>query len=604
MAASNVIRELLIRLGVTIDPNSKSAAKDLEKQLDTLKEQVSDLASLTLDLGKGLAALLLGAATAAGVLAVETGKDAEAIERQARALNLSRREYQEVLAVFESFGADAGEVADVFQQINDKAIEALAGSEGAVMEFGLLGITADQLRGKRPHEIFELIAEGSANATDRMKSIAGVSKLLGEDSAKKMAPALALGAAEIRRLRHEAGELGLVMDDQALRTAKAAQVEWRKLTAMGRGLRHELGVALAPAVTRVFRAMTEWIRANRELLSQRIEFWVRQATRLVEGLHAAVQLVGGWDVVLANVAVGVGMLTLIANLDRVEKLLAAIRMGIAALQVVAAPALAAITVPLLPLAFLLAGFLFFLTMAGLAVQDFITYWRGGQSVLGDNLKLIGGLVRALRDGAVAAAKWGRDTGVGLWRSLLRAVPALRAVRDLVVELGRAFGDGIEILKRYAMAVIEAFGPSLKRAIKVVTDPLLEYFEDLKEVFRQVVRSVEIRLKYMIDMAIFRLKQLQVAWEELNESVARPIRELTAKLSQERGGQTMSNAMSAGRLQGQLAHGASGQVDRLQGGVGAAVNQTNNFFGPHGDDPGQLMGAAIRHAGVSVAGGRR
>lgn len=550
-SGANVIRELLIRLGVVVDPQSKDDAKQLEKQLDTIKDQVSSLASMTLELGKGLAALLVGAAVGAGVLAVETGKDAEAIERQARALNLTRKEYQEILTVFESFGADAGEVADVFQQINDKAIEALTGSQGAVQEFALLGITTQQLKGRRPHEIFELIADGSAKATDKMKSMAGVSKLLGEDSAKKMAPALALGAAGIRDMRTQAHELGLVMDDDALRTAKAAQVEWRKLTMVGRGLRHELGVALAPVVTKVFKGMLEWIRANRELLSQRIEFWVRQVTRLLEGLNTILGSFGGWEVVLMNVAAGTGMLLLLANLDKVEKLLDAVRLAFLAVEAVATPALVAIGIPFLPLLALLGGFVFFLGLAALAVQDFITFWRGGQSVLGDNLD-----------------------------ALEQMVPAFKAVR----ELGRALIDQFQFawvwVKRYAVAITEGLTPAFE-LLKNVLEPIVGRFKDLNEL-----------------------------WQKLNKLAANPISDFAAGVRRWTADKNLGNQHSTGVLRNHLAN----QLDRQVGAskqVGAAVDQALpsvvqniDFHGPHGDSASTIMGTAIRHAGVAVGGGRR
>lgn len=548
MAKSNIIRDLFVQLGVKVDPGSKKEVKAYEKAIEKVKDQLEDLAGWTLKAAVGLTGFLVAAGTAAGLLAVQTGSQAEAIERQARALNLTRKEYQETLHVFGTFGADAGEIADVFAQITEKAVDAAAGQQEAVQAFGYLGIKISELKGKRPIELFERLADGISKTADRAEALAGASKLLGEDSAKKLLPVLVQGAGAIRALRREANELGIVMDDRALATAKQAAVEFRRLKNVAGGLKNELGVALAPAVAAVLRGVTDWIRANRELLSQRIEDGIRTITRAILALDAAVKLLGGWDVAFVQVATGAGILLLLANLSTVEKVLGAINLAFAALRVAGLTVAGSLGVAFSPLILGLAALAAGLVLVGLAVDDFLTFWRGGTSVLGSNLDLIESMI-----------------------------PAFGAVRDLFSALVDLLLASIGNFDKISKAITEGLAPAFS-ALQLVLGPVLGTLSGI--------------------------------WELINKIAAAPIEGLTNFVRTLTLQTDLAGNLSAERIQTAAAGAVAGALP-IAANAGQSIDQSVRsvnmnavFHGPNADTVETALSSAMRRAQVSIAGGTR
>jgi hypothetical protein len=303
-------------------------------------------------------------------------------------------------------------------------VKARAGSKGSAQAFAELGIHTRELRTLNPAQLLDRVADGARGAGDRTKALAALSSLLGARVAQRLAPALLSGAKGMGELRKEAHELGLVMSDQQLRvTAEAAQ-QWRLLNGRGRGLANELAADLAPLVIDVLRGILGWVRANRELLSQRVEAFVRQLTRALEGLNTAVQAIGGWGVVLINVATGAGMIYLLLNLDRVLKLLRSIRVATELAGIAAEPvlegigaALAAAGIEVAPLLAALAALAAVIVLAGLGLDDFITFLRGGKSVLGDGLDTDPALRARVRRGP-RPVPGDRRLGGSAWRSVV------------------------------------------------------------------------------------------------------------------------------------------------------------------------------------------
>lgn len=553
---ANILRDLFVRLGINVNPKNKRDLREFDKKVEEVKGHLEDVASAAITAAKWLGGLAVAGVAAATGLAVSTGQTATQIERQARALQLTRAEYQEVLAVFERFDGDASDVADALGTITDRTQDVLDGTQSVVDDFALIGLGVDQLRGKRPIELLETFADAVAGASDRNKALTAVVRILGDDLGAKITPALLDGAAGLRAMRMEAHELGLVMSDEQLRASKEAAEQWRKLTAVGRGLRNELGAALGPSVVRLVRGTLDWVRANRAWLSLRIEHGVRAVTTAVEAANAAVQLVGGWGVILANVATGAGMLLLLANLGKVEKALGAIRVVFAIVQTLFAASGLTLAAPFLPVLAVLGGLTFFVGLLGLAIQDLWVFWNGGKSVLGDNLDAIE-----------------------------RVIPAFGAVRDLVGALAEAFIQAGYSVIGYARALRNGLRPALA-LIDVVLAPFVRRLERLWEI-----------------------------WQGLNKLPAKVLGRLASDIRASTDARASSSALGAMQLQSSLSGSVSRQVDRaalgvqqldraLPGGPSTTINQSNTFLGGQGWEVDDALASASRKARASVAGGRR
>jgi hypothetical protein len=556
VAKPNVIRDLFVQLGIVIKPGSKKDLDKFDKQIEATKQGLEDLASLALRVGAAVVGAGIALATAAGIVAVQTGEQAEAIERQARALGLTRKEYQELLFVFQSFGASDQDMADTLLQINDAAQRAIGGSKEMTENFQAVGVSMADLKGKDPGELFELMADSLSTATDKAKAMSVMSQLLGEESGRKLGPALMEGGDAIRAMRMEASALGVVMRDDQLRVAKQVSVEWRRLKMVAKGLRNELGVALAPMVTKVFRGMFEWVRANRELLSQRITDWVHRLEAAIAFLNASVRLIGGWDQVFMAVATGTGLLLFLANLSKILDTIEAIRLVLPVLRAGAVAAGAAIGAPFIPVAIVVAGLLGALILLGLAVDDVVTHFRGGQSVLGGWLDII--------DAAIPA--------FGVWR-------------DMWWSVAMAFLQGFTNLGMFIGALLEGLKPALE-LVNIVLDPLLAGMQALLDL-----------------------------WLRLNALASAPMQWATTQLQSYTAASGNNAGVMAGQIQRQVAGSVQSQVDdaRLRSAValaGATNNVTQsqqiqfNGFGASAHDVQRAMESENRKAAVAVREGVR
>lgn len=555
MAASAVLREILVRLGVdTQAPMTKKQLQEFEENLERVQKTMRDGVATAVQYGRAVAAMAVGAAAALGGLTVAQANQSAEVEKQARLLNLSKEAYQEWMHLAERSGSNAGDLADVFLQINSAAQDAIGGSEEMRKVFGAVGVQAEALRGLDPGQIFELLAGQVEQATDKSKALAVVSRILGEEGSRQFGPAMLQGAAAVRALRKEAHDLGLVLSDEQLVVMERVSAEWKRTVLLVQGLRKQLAVALAPAVERVLKGWREWIESNRKLIAQRLETWVGRAVSLFENLDRAVQVVGGWDVVLLNVATGAGMLLLLANLDKVKDAIFAIRVAWAAMMTVGTAAAAATGIALLPLTLIVLGVVTAVGLLALGLEDLWVWFQGGNSLLDKNLDLVESMI-----------------------------PAFGGLRDLVWAIAQAFGSAFTKVGLFKDAILGGLAPAL-RLLDVLVQPLLEAFRELSE-----------------------------WWARGNEVVGGWLSDAAAQV---RGGTMDSHARAAGlasMVQGQLAGTVQGQVDRMVSSTStvdnssrnATVNQTNNFgSGAVARDVTGVLESAARRALPILQGGRR
>lgn len=553
MANSRVIRELLVRLGVTVTPTTKADIQAMHDAIERVKSTMEGAAEGALTFGRNVA---LGARAAAGALAkltLDAGQAAIEIERQARLLNLTREEYQKWLFVTQKLGGTQRDLADSFLQINDAAQRAIGGSKEMVQAFHGIGITTTMLKNKNPSELFDLIADRVAAATDKGKAMGIVSRLLGEEASRKLGPALLQGAAAVKALKDEAVKLGVVMSDNQLRALKSVGIQWGRLTGLVKGLRNVLAAALAPILERLLKRWADWLEANRNLIASGIERWVDRLRILLENLNRAVTAIGGWDVVLLGVAQGAGLLLLLANLGRLQTLLGNLRVLWAVIATVGGAAATALGIPFAALAAIVLGLVVAIGLLALGLEDLWVWWQQGDSLLKRNLDLIQSYIPAF--GAVRELGW--------------------ALVSMLMALVRGWG-------MLANAVLAGLAPA-KQLLTLFLDPVLA-----------------------------RVKELHGWWLKLLDVMATPVRGLTTLIEGATSVGERMAATTADAVQGTLAGAVQRQVDRVSGSVSNVDNsnrtaniQMNNTFGGGGArDVLDALDGAVRRAVPVLQGGRR
>jgi hypothetical protein len=200
---------------------------------------------------------------------------------------------------------------------------------------------------------------------------------------------LAKGSDNLRAMREEARQLGVVLSEQAARDAEKFQDELLRSKSVLTGIKNAVGADLLPVFIDLMVQFRQWVLVNRQVIKTRLDRFVkaliagigylyRTAKSLISGLAEVVELFGGIERVAKAAAWAVGIfagaqaLAAIGNLAMgLWQLLKVIR-GVGNAALIANLKAAAIPV--------LIGTA--IAAVILLLQDLYTYFTGGDSVTG------------------------------------------------------------------------------------------------------------------------------------------------------------------------------------------------------------------------------
>lgn len=162
-------------------------------------------------------------------LATRSLKSAEQVERLSLALGVSQERIQELTFTFRQFGLQQDDVADALGTVADRAQDAVQGTVSMQEDFALLGITVDELRGKRPAELFDLMARRVGEVEDPSRRTAAVVRTFGDELGRKLLPLLVQGQDALDGYAKSAREAGAVLDKDLNANQAEALRNFRKL---------------------------------------------------------------------------------------------------------------------------------------------------------------------------------------------------------------------------------------------------------------------------------------------------------------------------------------------------------------------------------------
>lgn len=250
------------------------AVGQVTEGLEGLAGRAGGIGTAMASLGAG--GLAAGAAVGALVLGVGAvvAKTREAIEtfdkidESAEKIGVATDAFQELqyAAMLSGVGAEGMEKA--LEQLNRRAGETAAGIGEAKDTFKRLGVSVLDEAGniKTADALLVELAEKFEGIKSPAERAAAAGKLFGEELGTKMAAMLAKGTAEMEKLRQEARDLGVVVDEHILKSAADAA---DKLDAMAKAIDINLKTAvidLAPELTRMAELIARSARAVSELL--------------------------------------------------------------------------------------------------------------------------------------------------------------------------------------------------------------------------------------------------------------------------------------------------------------------------------------------------
>jgi hypothetical protein len=281
------------------DNLSASLAK-AKAQLEAFGKGAKELGSSVMDSGKavlGFGAAIIGGLGAAAMTFAHIGSE---LKDMADRTGVSVEALSELQFVFAQTGVSAEDLETSFKKMSKFIVSAAEGSQGATDLITKLGLSLSDLASASPERQMEMIADAVAKIQNPSERAAVAIELFGR-SGTKMLPVLQQGGDALRRMREEAGAMGLTVSTDAANAADVLDDSVGALFATLRKLAFEIGAAVAPMLTEFVNyvrgavsAVTTWVMANQEFI------------RYAVGIGAAILGAGAAMVALGAVIYGVG----------------------------------------------------------------------------------------------------------------------------------------------------------------------------------------------------------------------------------------------------------------------------------------------------------
>lgn len=301
------LRELVAKFGLNFDRSSFDRA---DARVESLKKAAAGLAvafagSKVVRWSQRMVDATAQAGDQLGILSARTGIGVGAIQELQHAAALAGASTEETNASLQTFTRTIGLAAN--------------GNKAAAQAFARLGVRVRDASGRvrAGDEVLMDLADGLARLPSDAHQAEAAMALMGRGGIR-MAAALKGGSAALGAARQEARDLGLMSEDtvQAAADMVANQIRFRRATI---ALRDQIVGRLLPAMNETIPKVLAWMKANRELIAQRVEQAVRVITAAMVGLsnigNAVVDVVrrisdafGGATATAAKLALFVGAL--------------------------------------------------------------------------------------------------------------------------------------------------------------------------------------------------------------------------------------------------------------------------------------------------------
>ncbi len=249
-------------LKITIDTGKDKAVSELNEVGDTAEKQQSKFSKLGGVIKNG-ALIATGAITATvgtmAAFATKSAETADRVDKLSAKIGISKKAFQEWDYVLGQNGADIEKMQTGMKTLVQQMDMANKGTESAQNAFKALNLTWQDGNGqlKTQEQMMEeaiMALASMENGTEKAKLATELFGKAGID----MMPMLNGGAEAITELKNRAGELGLVMSDEAVTAGVVLGDTMDDVKKSFGMLGTEIGVAVMP----IFQKFLEWILAN------------------------------------------------------------------------------------------------------------------------------------------------------------------------------------------------------------------------------------------------------------------------------------------------------------------------------------------------------
>lgn len=349
-----VLRELFLKLGLDVDEaafaKGQLAAGLIESALHKAVEVAEKMVESFVDNTRE---------------AIEYG---DRIRKTSQAIGIATGALQELQYAGKLADLGAEEMSQSIGILSRKMQEAKGGSEETAKAFKGIGFQEGG-KLKATEEVLGNIADQFSRMPDGPEKTARAMQLFGR-AGKQMIPLLNKGRDHLEEMRKEAHELGLVMDDEAVKASEELNDNLKRLSSIAQGLWRGAVAPLIPAMNELVEHFLKWRKENAEILRQKLSAFIRLIVKgfslLVDVLDVVTASLKYIDVFMPMIAAGVTALTFVIIYLKREAIAAGIATAIAWAPIVLifgviAAAVAAVM---------------------LLLEDFAVYQKGGKSLFG------------------------------------------------------------------------------------------------------------------------------------------------------------------------------------------------------------------------------
>lgn len=234
----------------SIAGDSSKFIRALEQADKQLQKSIQGMSAMG-KVGAYLTASFTAVGTALGELSRQAMLDMVEIQKSADRTGIATEELSRLAYAASLVGLELEDVSDATFELSLKLGQAAQADQTAIDAFAALGIAVTDANGKIrstsdvTEEFFQKITQVPDAATRAAKSAA----VLGDDVALKMSPLLAQGSQAMQKMGDEAERLGLVMTEEAGRSAMSFNQNLIRLQGAANGIGRYLVQVFSPALT-------------------------------------------------------------------------------------------------------------------------------------------------------------------------------------------------------------------------------------------------------------------------------------------------------------------------------------------------------------------
>ncbi|WP_417571494.1 phage tail tape measure protein [Parasutterella excrementihominis] len=197
--------------------------------------------------------------------------------------------------------------------------------------FKRLGVSLKDSKGniRDAADVMRNLAQAVKNNESPAVRLRILTAAVGDDLAKQLIPVLEGGAAGLDDMGNEAEKLGIVMNDKMVADSAHLTDTMSKFSQVLDGVSATIGASLAPVIETIVKRIQDWVTANKDLITQRLEAIFEKISKavseidfekavdgvfnLIDGFMNFVDSIGGWDTIIKGFGALIG-LTLVGNM--------------------------------------------------------------------------------------------------------------------------------------------------------------------------------------------------------------------------------------------------------------------------------------------------